>query len=66
MAGEANRKVFFGDRNLDLSEGYRIFLGGIPKIEDVKDGHQSDTSDLIKRLLALFRKERINEGAVTV
>ena len=66
MAGEENRKVFFGDRNLDLSEGYRILLGGVPKLEDIKHTHHADTSDFIKRLLLLFRKERINEGAPTV
>ena len=63
MAGEENRKVFFGDRNLGLSEGYQIFLGGIPRLEDINIKHVSDTSDLIKRLILLFRKERIDEGA---
>ena len=66
MAGEANRKIFFTDHNLGLSEGYKLFLSGIPKLEDVNPNHNSDTSDLKKRLLLLFRKERINEGAVTV
>ena len=66
VAGEANRKIFFGDRNLGFSEGYRIFTGGIPNLEDVKDDHHFDKSESIKRLLSLFRRERINEGAPTV
>ena len=65
MAGEENRKIFFSDRNLDLSEGYRILLGGVPDVKDIniKTG---DISDFIKRLLLLFRKERIDEGAPIV
>ena len=66
MAGEANRKVFFGDRNLVLSEGYRILLGGIPKLKDIDNVHYSEPTERMKRLLLLFRKERINEGALTV
>jgi hypothetical protein len=66
MSGEANRKFFFGDRNLAFSEGYKILLGGIPRLEDIQHDPESEKSDFIKRLLLLFRKERINEGALTV
>ena len=66
MTGEANRKIFFSDRNLGFTEGYQILRGGIPKIEDIHPNHNSDSSQFIKRLLLLFRKERINEGALTV
>ena len=65
MAGEENRKIFFNDRSLGLSEGYSIFLGGIPRLEDIKY-KTDDVSVFIKRLLLLFRRERINEGAPTV
>jgi hypothetical protein len=66
LSGEENRKIFLNDRNLDLAEGYRILSGGIPKISDIKHKEDSDVSDFIKRLVLLFRKERINEGAATV
>jgi hypothetical protein len=66
MAGEANRKIFFGDRDLSLNDGYQIFLAGIPKLKDINHDHYTDVSEFIKRLLLLFRKERINEGALTV
>ena len=67
MSGEANRKIFFGDRNLGLSEGYQILLGGVPKVEDIHPNFDTpEKSEQIKRLLLLFRKERINEGALTV
>ena len=65
MAGEENRKVFFGDRNLGLSEGYQILFGDIPKLEDIKIEYVSDTPALTKRLILLFRKERIDEGTTT-
>ena len=66
MAGEANRKIFFGDKNLGLSEGYQILLGGAPKLKDIKKKDPTDLSESNKRLLLLFRRERINEGAPTV
>jgi hypothetical protein len=66
LAGEANRKVFFGDRNLSLTEGYLILFGAVPKLEDINVDHNSDLPEFMKRLLLLFRKERINEGAPTV
>jgi hypothetical protein len=64
MAGEANRKVFFNDRSLSLSQGYRILLGGVPTLEYIKPENAShdDSTELIKRLALLLRRERINEG----
>jgi hypothetical protein len=64
MAGEANRKIFFSDRNLGLSEGYTILFGAAPKLEDLDldPDHHTDISEFIKRLLLLFRRERIDGG----
>ena len=62
-AGEANRKIFFNDRNLALDI---TLLGGIPEIEDIDHSHNTSVPEFIKRLVTLFRKERINEGAPTV
>jgi hypothetical protein len=68
MAGEANRKIFFGNQNLALHEGYRIFFGAVPKLKDIDldDSEFEDNSEFIKRLLLLLRRERINEGAPKV
>ena len=66
MSGEENRKIFFNDRNLSLDEGYKILLGGIPNLQDIKSDYSVDIPEYNKRLLLLFRKERINEGAPTV
>ena len=62
-AGEANRKIFFNDRNLAVDI---TLLGGLPKVEDIDHGHNTTVPEFIKRLLLLLRKERINEGAPTV
>ena len=65
MAGEANRKIFFGDRNLGLSEGYQILYGATPQLKDIDLDKSTDNSDFIKQLLLLFRRERIDQGAPT-
>ena len=65
MSSEEHRKIFFNDRNLSLNEGYKVFLGTLPKLEDINH-EMDDSSSLNKRLLLLSRKERINEGAPTV
>jgi len=60
MAGEPNRKIFFNDRNLDLGEGYRILLGGVPRLEDINVDTSQDATEFVKRLSLLIRKERID------
>ena len=64
MSGEENRKIFFNDRGLDLSEGYQILRGGV----DLKDINNNGSgvigrANFIKVLLLLLRKERVNEGS---
>lgn len=68
VAGEANRKIFFNDWSLGLSEGYLHLLGGIPNLEDIDvimDGPR-DSAEFIKRLLLLLQKERVNEGGTNI
>lgn len=64
VAGEANRKIFHNDRNLDLSAGVRILLGGIPNLQDINLDTEltRDTPNFIKRLMLLLQKERVKEG----
>ena len=66
MSGEANRKIFYNDRNLDLS-GYKILLGGVPNLQDIATYTEAPPQDVdagLKRLASLFRKERVEEGAL--
>jgi len=62
MAGENNRRIFFGDKNLDLS-GYRILLGGVPNIQDIHKSSaiEENVPEFIKQLTLLLHRERVNE-----
>ncbi|RDB27059.1 putative lanosterol 14-alpha demethylase [Hypsizygus marmoreus] len=61
LSGELGRKVFFNDQSLDLPEGYRILMGGAPQLRDIEiDSDHAKISVLVKRLLHLLRKERVN------
>jgi hypothetical protein len=65
VAGEANRKIFFTERSLDVSQGYRIFLGA-PNLLDIniKMGEEAGGITLFsKRMLSLFHRDRVIEGA---
>ena len=67
MSGEENRKIFFSDRGLDLTQGFQILRGGAPDLNDININGSGfkDPVDFIKRLLLLLRKERVNEGLST-
>ncbi|KAG6886675.1 hypothetical protein C0992_002857, partial [Termitomyces sp. T32_za158] len=62
LSGDHARKVFFNDQGLDLPEGYRIFMGGAPRLGDI-DAEERDPRNLsvfIKQLLNLLKKERVD------
>ena len=68
MVGEENRRIFFNDRNLDLS-GYRIFLGALPNLDDdinVKTEIHNDVPLFIKRLTHLLHRDRVKERTPTL
>ncbi|KAG9073718.1 hypothetical protein FS749_014743, partial [Ceratobasidium sp. UAMH 11750] len=64
LKGEEARKAFFDCRDLDLNEGYRLLLGGNPKVKDIvkvpvnEDGNQQ-LSSYLQRLYPLLRTERL-------
>ena len=70
MSGEKLRKVFFNEPGFDMTEGYRILMGGGPEIEDVqiqtgaegKEVHNEVVEGFIKRLLTLMRRDRISDS----
>jgi sterol 14-demethylase len=61
LTGEQSRKVFFNDNSLDMSEGYRILMGAAPSLNDIDISTDFETKrqEKIKRLLTLFRKDRV-------
>ena len=65
LNGEKARKLFYNDNSLDISEGYRILQGGVPRIEDIDISKDFDTKrqERIKRIHTLFRKERVVESS---
>jgi sterol 14-demethylase len=60
VTGEQARKVFYNDQSLDLTEGYKILMGGAPSNEDI----QSDTQlrSFVNRVLLMLRKDRIADS----
>ena len=52
--------MFFVEQGLSFNEGYRILMGGAPRLEDVnaklQDGH------FVKRLSLLMHKDRVLDG----
>ena len=65
VAGEANRKIFFNDRNLDI-EGFQIFLGGAPNLQEINvsmDDESQVGTTFAKRVLDLLHRDRVIEGA---
>lgn len=72
VTGPSARKDFFGDGGLDLVQGYKILMGGAPRIEDIEVDVEVDLSttenmsDFMKRISLLFRKERIAEGESSI
>ncbi|KDQ52157.1 hypothetical protein JAAARDRAFT_40504 [Jaapia argillacea MUCL 33604] len=63
LSGEEGRRVFFTDKSLDFSEGYKILMGGAPRLEDIKvkqaPAEQEGVSWFNKRVALLLRKERL-------
>ncbi|KAF9557039.1 cytochrome P450 [Agrocybe pediades] len=67
LRGEQARKFFFSQPGLNMTEGYRILMGGAPNLNDVGiefggESARTDTDEgFIKRLLSLLRRDRIQE-----
>ncbi|KDR75612.1 hypothetical protein GALMADRAFT_68731 [Galerina marginata CBS 339.88] len=70
LGGESSRNVFFNTPGLSLPDGYRILMGGAPKLKDLNIQITSDGVDaqaevdegFIKRVLSLVCKERLEDG----
>ncbi|KAJ7465106.1 cytochrome P450 [Mycena latifolia] len=62
MHGDDARKAFFNDKGLNLNEGYRLLMGGSPKIEDINvSAGEYGRQFFLKNLSDLFTKERLAE-----
>ncbi|KIM37023.1 hypothetical protein M413DRAFT_31186 [Hebeloma cylindrosporum] len=62
VAGEQGRKAFLNDQSLDMTQGYKILFGGVPRLEDINIQTRTgepDSRAFVNRLLSLLRKERV-------
>ena len=65
VSGPNGRKLFFNNSSLDVAEGYKILLGGAPRMEDINvPAEEADNvgNDFFKRLQFVLQKDRIREG----
>ena len=61
LSGPNGRKLFFNNSGLDVSQGYKIPLGGAPRIDDIIDAPDLVRSEFFKRLHFLLQKDRLTE-----
>lgn len=61
VSGEAGRKAFFNDKDLNFTEGYKVLLGTAPDLEDIKldIGEEKERNSFPRFVLDLSRTERI-------
>ncbi|KII87907.1 hypothetical protein PLICRDRAFT_42425 [Plicaturopsis crispa FD-325 SS-3] len=71
LSGEEGRKAFLSDKSLNFNEGYKILMGGAPRLEDI-DVHSAVDDDATqlnlfkKRLHELLHKDRLNDVLPTL
>ncbi|KAG6863637.1 hypothetical protein C0991_004519 [Blastosporella zonata] len=64
LTGEEARKIFFSDQSMRLGEGYRLLVGGAPRLEDLNVGSigaDTEDADFIRRVHFLLQKDRISD-----
>jgi hypothetical protein len=66
VSGPNGRKLFFNNPSLNMQEGYKIFLTGVPDIDDVQPAEASENtaSSFLKRVHFVLQKDRIVEGEI--
>ncbi|KAG6831123.1 hypothetical protein H0H92_012548 [Tricholoma furcatifolium] len=55
--GEECRKAFFDDKNLDVNEGYKILMGGAPRLNDIDIEQPEDAALFKKHILTSIASE---------
>lgn len=63
LTGEGARQVFFSNPHFDITEGYKIFTGATPRLDDVtvitEEIKEENASPLVKKLTKLLSKDRL-------
>jgi sterol 14-demethylase len=70
LRGEESRKTYFDDKSLSFTEGYKIFIGGTPKLRDINVDIEENTSGNVsvfnKHILTLLNKNRLSDVLPTL
>ncbi|KAF9457599.1 cytochrome P450 [Collybia nuda] len=66
--GEDARKDFFDNKSLNFTEGYRILMGAVPRLQDIdiQTESQEDVSWFNKNLLTLLNRSRLSDVLPTL
>ena len=64
LTGQEARKAFFNEAALDFNEGYKILMGGAPRLENIDEQIESSSTnaELLRRLLLIMHKAAIAES----
>ncbi|KAF8816057.1 cytochrome P450 [Phlegmacium glaucopus] len=63
MRGEEARKAYFDNKSLDFIEGYKILMGGAPRLGDIdiKETKTDDVPSFNKHLAKLLNRNRLSD-----
>ena len=66
LTGQEARKVFFNEPTLDFYEGYKILMGGAPRLENIDKSLQTEkkptNAEFLRRLSLILRKDVVAES----
>ncbi|KAJ3502212.1 hypothetical protein NLJ89_g8989 [Agrocybe chaxingu] len=67
LRGEEARKAFFDTKSLDFIEGYKILMGGAPRLDDIDVSDKGgDVPWFNKQLLSLLNRKRLTDALPTL
>ncbi|KAF8815722.1 cytochrome P450 [Phlegmacium glaucopus] len=63
LRGEEARKAYFDNKSLDFIEGYKILMGGVPRLGDIniEDTQRDNVSSFNKHLVKLLNRNRLSD-----
>jgi len=70
LTGQEARKVFFNEPALDFTEGYKILMGGAPRLENIDESLQTESdntnTEFLRHLLLIMRKDAVTESELHI
>jgi sterol 14-demethylase len=64
LRGEESRKAYFDNKSLSFLEGYKVLMGGSPRLQDinVETDHNDDVGMFNKRIALLLNRNRLMDA----